>query len=374
MPVTASPYFGSASSIECPPRIATPASAATAPPPRRISSSTSLAELVERERDQVERADRRRAHRVDVGQGVGGRDPAEVERVIDDRGEEVDGLDERQVVAEREHAGVVGAAEADQHVRGRRRPAEAARAAGRSRRPAACSRIRRRGRARSAARATTPMIVHRAGTHLHRRELDAAIAAITEPGRLQRGPGLVTRAAPSLQRVLAQRAARGRLVRRAATSRRCARRAGRTIRASACGPCGRWSPRRPGWGCSSGWRLASSWPANSTRAAQPVRPPQTQEIDPMEIRFLGHACFTLSDGDTTVLIDPFLTGNPKAADQRRRGRARRRSCSPTATATTSATRSTIAKRTGRRWWRSSSSRTRSARRALTSTTPTSAGR
>ncbi|MDQ6835179.1 MAG: metal-dependent hydrolase [Actinomycetota bacterium] len=33
----------------------------------------------------------------------------------------------------------------------------------------------------------------------------------------------------------------------------------------------------------------------------------------MEIRFLGHACFTLSDGDTTLLIDPFLTGNPKAA-------------------------------------------------------------
>jgi L-ascorbate metabolism protein UlaG (beta-lactamase superfamily) len=33
----------------------------------------------------------------------------------------------------------------------------------------------------------------------------------------------------------------------------------------------------------------------------------------MEVRFLGHAAFTLSDGDTTVLIDPFLTGNPKAA-------------------------------------------------------------
>jgi L-ascorbate metabolism protein UlaG (beta-lactamase superfamily) len=32
-----------------------------------------------------------------------------------------------------------------------------------------------------------------------------------------------------------------------------------------------------------------------------------------EVRFLGHACFTVSDGDTTVLIDPFLTGNPKAA-------------------------------------------------------------
>ncbi len=33
----------------------------------------------------------------------------------------------------------------------------------------------------------------------------------------------------------------------------------------------------------------------------------------MEVRFLGHACFTLTDGDATVLIDPFLTGNPKAA-------------------------------------------------------------
>ena len=32
----------------------------------------------------------------------------------------------------------------------------------------------------------------------------------------------------------------------------------------------------------------------------------------MDIRFLGHACFELSDGDTRVLIDPFLTGNPKA--------------------------------------------------------------
>jgi L-ascorbate metabolism protein UlaG (beta-lactamase superfamily) len=33
----------------------------------------------------------------------------------------------------------------------------------------------------------------------------------------------------------------------------------------------------------------------------------------MEVQFLGHACFTLTDGDTTVLIDPFLTGNAKAA-------------------------------------------------------------
>jgi L-ascorbate metabolism protein UlaG (beta-lactamase superfamily) len=33
----------------------------------------------------------------------------------------------------------------------------------------------------------------------------------------------------------------------------------------------------------------------------------------MEIRFLGHAAFELKDGGTSVLIDPFLTGNPKAA-------------------------------------------------------------
>jgi L-ascorbate metabolism protein UlaG (beta-lactamase superfamily) len=32
-----------------------------------------------------------------------------------------------------------------------------------------------------------------------------------------------------------------------------------------------------------------------------------------EVRFLGHASFALADGDATVLIDPFLTGNPKAA-------------------------------------------------------------
>ena len=33
----------------------------------------------------------------------------------------------------------------------------------------------------------------------------------------------------------------------------------------------------------------------------------------MNIRFLGHAAFALEDGGKTVLVDPFLTGNPKAA-------------------------------------------------------------
>jgi L-ascorbate metabolism protein UlaG (beta-lactamase superfamily) len=33
----------------------------------------------------------------------------------------------------------------------------------------------------------------------------------------------------------------------------------------------------------------------------------------VEIRFLGHACFELTDGERRVLVDPFLTDNPKAA-------------------------------------------------------------
>jgi L-ascorbate metabolism protein UlaG (beta-lactamase superfamily) len=33
----------------------------------------------------------------------------------------------------------------------------------------------------------------------------------------------------------------------------------------------------------------------------------------MDIRFLGHAAFQLTDGDVSVLVDPFLTGNPQAS-------------------------------------------------------------
>jgi L-ascorbate metabolism protein UlaG (beta-lactamase superfamily) len=33
----------------------------------------------------------------------------------------------------------------------------------------------------------------------------------------------------------------------------------------------------------------------------------------MDIRFLGHSAFALTHEATTVLVDPFLTGNPKAA-------------------------------------------------------------
>jgi L-ascorbate metabolism protein UlaG (beta-lactamase superfamily) len=33
----------------------------------------------------------------------------------------------------------------------------------------------------------------------------------------------------------------------------------------------------------------------------------------LDIRYLGHSAFELSDNGTTILVDPFLTGNPKAA-------------------------------------------------------------
>ena len=33
----------------------------------------------------------------------------------------------------------------------------------------------------------------------------------------------------------------------------------------------------------------------------------------MDIQFLGHAAFRISDGNVNVLVDPFLSGNPKAA-------------------------------------------------------------
>ena len=41
----------------------------------------------------------------------------------------------------------------------------------------------------------------------------------------------------------------------------------------------------------------------------------------VDIRFLGQSCFELTAGGTTVLTDPFLTGNPQGGGVRRRGRS-----------------------------------------------------
>ena len=62
-------------------------------------------------------------------------------------------------------------------------------------------------------------------------------------------------------------------------------------------------------GVAVGWELARELGMNDS-GDEPDRSGGTSTVD---IRFLGHACFELTEGDTRVLIDPFLTGNPKAA-------------------------------------------------------------
>ncbi len=65
------------------------------------------AELFDREGGDVQRGQRRPAHRVDVAQRVRRGDAAEVVRIVDDGREEVDGLDECEIVAEAVDAGIV---------------------------------------------------------------------------------------------------------------------------------------------------------------------------------------------------------------------------------------------------------------------------
>ena len=72
------------------------------------------AQLLDRPGDEAQRAYRLCAHGVDVAQGIGGGDAAIVERVVDDGREDIDGLDQRQIVAQAEHRRVVGASVADQ--------------------------------------------------------------------------------------------------------------------------------------------------------------------------------------------------------------------------------------------------------------------
>ena len=116
---------------------------------------------------------------------------------------------------------------------------------------------------------------------------------------------------PGLQRVLDEALARGRLVRRGAR-----------------GP-GRARPRAARTP-SSGERAVRTLVAEETRLgmlvgvavglelARELRRPRSDhrrrgDLKPWSIRFLGHAAFALTHEGTTVLVDPFLTGNPKAA-------------------------------------------------------------
>ena len=69
-----------------------------------------------READQAERRQGNSGHGVDVAQGVGRRDGAEVVRPVDDRREEIGRQDQRQVVADPVNRRVVGRRMADDHV------------------------------------------------------------------------------------------------------------------------------------------------------------------------------------------------------------------------------------------------------------------
>ena len=104
-------------------------------------------ERLQRIGDEVQRADRHAAHRVDVRQRVRGRDPPERVRVVDDRREEVDRLHDRELLGELDDARVVGGVGRDEHARvGRARAAR--RRSGADRRRTACSRSPRRGSAK----------------------------------------------------------------------------------------------------------------------------------------------------------------------------------------------------------------------------------
>jgi hypothetical protein len=71
---------------------------------------------VGREAAEIEREERASAHGVDVRDGVGRGDPAEAERIVADRRDEIGRRDER-LAAEEHHAGVVQGLGPDQHAR-----------------------------------------------------------------------------------------------------------------------------------------------------------------------------------------------------------------------------------------------------------------
>ena len=115
-PVTAMPYFGSGSSMLWPPATGQPASRPTSSPPRSTSCGQLERQHVAGPAEQVDRDDRAATHRVDVGEGVGGGDPAPVVGVVDDGGEEV-GRREHHPVAVDPHRGrVVAVVEPDDEV------------------------------------------------------------------------------------------------------------------------------------------------------------------------------------------------------------------------------------------------------------------
>jgi hypothetical protein len=74
-------------------------------------------EPIDRPADDVQRRHRLTTHRVDVGQRVGRGDLAEAKGIVDDRGEEIDGLNEGQIIGQRKNPGVIEGLETDDEPR-----------------------------------------------------------------------------------------------------------------------------------------------------------------------------------------------------------------------------------------------------------------
>lgn len=75
------------------------------------------AERVDRPGHEAQGVERPRAHRIDVAQGVGGGDAAVIVGIIDDGRKHIDGLDQRDLVREPHHRGIVAGVMPDQHAR-----------------------------------------------------------------------------------------------------------------------------------------------------------------------------------------------------------------------------------------------------------------
>ena len=291
---------------------------------------------------------------------------AEVVGVVDDRGEEVDRLHERQIAGQPPDAR-------------RRRPFVPRRAvAGRPRRPARrAARARRGGQLAAAAGAVGELGEPR--PHLSSAtvpedrpfsdaELDAAVQALAEPERLRRGPAPRHAHRPPAPARAELRAGGGRLARGPRAEAAGGGRPRRTRRASRAVRTLLAEETRLGMlvGVAVGWELA--------RELDGLNADDTEGTDTWTSAFSATPPSSCTDGDTRVLVDPFLTGNPKAAVEAGE-------LEPTTILLThghadhSGDIVDIAKRTGARRGDRRAGRTRSARRAWTNvSTPTSAAR
>jgi hypothetical protein len=235
VPVTARPYFGSGVVDRVAADDARPRGRDGVAPAAQDLRQQLRPERLERVRDEVERRHRHAAHRVDVAQRVGRGDAPERVRVVDDRGEEVGGLDEREVVGEADDAGVVGGRGGDQHARVARlgRPATIGRRSAADSlqpQPAPCEREVRAG---GISRLSCPAVPEYTDA-----QLDAAVEALSDPEKLEEAQRLVASTAPQLQGILNQALESATGSARPIRPRCCAPPASRTP-TSGSPPCGR---------------------------------------------------------------------------------------------------------------------------------------